>query len=81
MSPLEQLTQKIIAAVPSIETYQREDITLEDVLIALGHHDYSVDATGTIYYLNDNYICDWLLNTPLHLQSEETVEAINKLIK
>ena len=91
MSPLEQLTQKIIKAVPSIvvEYYQGEcepgfierPILLEDVLIAcdwLRFTKYS-DRPNEVIEIDDKF--SWLLNTPLHLQSEETISEINKLIK
>ena len=104
MTNLEQLTQKIITAVPSIETrYEvwsdeicgfvgmKDRIRLEDVLIALKEtrpNDYGIFTVlpdGVIqeqtYYDSWNDITVWLLNTPLHLQSEETISEINKLIK
>jgi hypothetical protein len=95
---LEQLTQKIIKAVPSIKiqdelekewnTFHYRPITLEDVMIALlgniaQKSKYNIDFNGTIWVegdLTEHYIY-WLLNTPLHLQSEETISELNKLIK
>ena len=63
------------------------DITLEDVLIALResqtNHIYTIDIFG-------NWECEkgllkseynWDLGKQLHEQSEETITALNKLIK
>ncbi len=111
MSPLQELQQKIIKAVPDInsvrfvlcqdkletvnfgcpEEYHKtsgRNIGLEDVLIALGKEDkplserINIDETGQFgkrCVITENF--KWLLNTPLHLQSEETISALNKLIK
>jgi len=59
-------------------------ILLEDVLIALSiKSGQYLTEKGKFVFINDdgNYEFEWLLNTPLHLQSEETISAINKLIK
>ena len=64
-------------------------ITLEDVLIACKQSLY-ISATGYFglwkfdeegYIYGDNLEVKWLLNTPLHLQSDKTISEINKLIK
>ena len=109
MSPLEQLTQKIIAVVPSIEqgytvieihekqsngvyrtkSVKGRPILLEDVLIVLQDSlipmgDYSLDSGYINFYKIESdepeIEWSWKLNTPLHLQSEETIGELNKLI-
>jgi len=67
-------------------------ILLEDVLIALDDNKILKISSNkkTVDILTRNCFAggfiehkevSWLLNTPLHLQSEETISEINKLIK
>jgi hypothetical protein len=119
MSPLQELQQKIIKAVPDIESVRfvlcqdkletvnfgcQEEyhktvgrpITLEDVLmtcyknkIELDYCQYNDGKSLTFWKAKFGITLReirkerviWLLNTPLHLQSEETISEINKLIK
>jgi hypothetical protein len=129
MTNLEQLTKKIIKAVPSIVelkfgceyleneipyTYlntiyswcekrpietdgniNEEDIEilgrpilLEDVLIALEGElsgDYQLEGNYLTFYKDESdepeIEWSWKLNTPLHLQGEETISELNKLIE
>jgi hypothetical protein len=66
-------------------------ILLEDVLIACSKQDIPIliDQDGLFQTIKSNYETQkemvhtfrWLLNTPLHLQSEETISELNKLIR
>jgi hypothetical protein len=105
MNNLEKLTKKIKELVPEIGTrntsviipepfsgiinYRNNDITLEDVLIALEINkgcDVLIDCygefandlkQGTIHW-EDKY---WQLGKPLNEQAPETIEWLNNIIK
>ena len=61
-------------------------ILLEDVLIALDINstdkNWIIKVSSNIVRIEyQDIVFIWLLNTPLHLQSEETISELNKLIK
>ena len=61
------------------------DITLEDLITALNKNNkkFNLKTKGMLVYIEDmenKEILNWLLNTPFHLQSQETKDFIGDLI-
>lgn len=64
---------------------EKRPITLEDVLIIIGEYT-QLESNGKIIKINKwngagfDYICDWIPSKPLHLQSEETINFLTKIL-
>ena len=58
------------------------DITLEDVLVALGEAKYCIDAMGQMWidYSDDDRKAQWVFNKSLENQSEDLIKFLHEIL-
>ena len=64
------------------EKYKIRDITLEDVLVALGEAKYCIDAMGQMWidYSDDDRKAQWVFNKSLENQSEDLIKFLHEIL-